>query len=268
MKLHFDPYQIFRSSNTPTGLYARQKWLGESESTQWQQDFQRCVRMLLADQSSDGSWDGDPLATINRLFGLHLTQRSSTRQINDALDWLLGGIKITQKGLVVRLKVMDVADTDLKGLPFVWSRPEILLTSATLFLCSIFSRQIDPAVIKFYQRLCVESSRWIQDNKSLHNVLRALVVHPVFSRDNAVKAAVGHLAACQTETGDWGDDFPFCQTVNALAHLDLPQAERQLENAFRRLIDIQNSDGTFGSDAREWNTFLCVHALRNKGILK
>ena len=51
--------------------------------------------MLLADQSSDGSWNDDPLATINRLFGLHLTQRSRTRQINIALDWLLDGIEIT-----------------------------------------------------------------------------------------------------------------------------------------------------------------------------
>ena len=30
MKLHFDPYQIFRFSRTPPGLYARQKWLEEA----------------------------------------------------------------------------------------------------------------------------------------------------------------------------------------------------------------------------------------------
>ena len=268
MKLHYDPCQIFRSSNTPAGLYARQKWLGESGTQQWLQDFQECVSTLLADQSSGGSWHGDPLATINRLFGLHLTQRSSTRQIDGALDWLLGGIEITQEGLVIRHKVGDVADTDLKGLPFVWSRSDILLTSATLFLCSIFSRQKDPSVLKLYRWLCDHSGVWMQDSRSLHNVLRALVVHPVFTRDSVVKTAVDRLVDCQTEIGDWGDDYPFCQTVNALAHLNLPQAERQLEKAVRRLIDIQKSNGTFGSDEPEWNTFLCVHALRNKGILK
>lgn len=122
MKLRFDPYQIFRSSQTPAGLYARQKWLDESETQQWRQDFQKCVRMLLADQSSDGSWNDDPLATINRLFGLHLTQRSSTWQIDIALDWLLGEIKITQEGLVVRHEIQNISNIGLSGLPFVPSR--------------------------------------------------------------------------------------------------------------------------------------------------
>jgi hypothetical protein len=35
MRLSNDPYQIFRYSRTPAGLYARQKWLGEAESSQW-----------------------------------------------------------------------------------------------------------------------------------------------------------------------------------------------------------------------------------------
>ena len=35
MRLRNDPYQIFRHSRTAAGLYARQKWLGEAESSQW-----------------------------------------------------------------------------------------------------------------------------------------------------------------------------------------------------------------------------------------
>lgn len=40
MILRHDPYQAFRSSKTPAGIYARPKWLGEAESPQWKIDFQ------------------------------------------------------------------------------------------------------------------------------------------------------------------------------------------------------------------------------------
>jgi hypothetical protein len=59
---------------------------------------------------------------------------------------------------------------------------------------------------------------------------------------------------------------PFYQTVNALAHLNLSQADIQLERAFKRLHEMQRRDGSWGRSQREWNTFLIVHALKNKGV--
>ena len=58
--------------------------------------------------------------------------------------------------------------------------------------------------------------------------------------------------------------MPFYQIVNALAHLDLPEADRQLELAFQHVIESQKPDGTWRSDQPEWHTFLVVHALKNK----
>jgi hypothetical protein len=49
--------------------------------------------------------------------------------------------------------------------------------------------------------------------------------------------------------------------------LNLSQAEVQLERAFTRLIETQNSDGTWRNRDPEWNTFLSIHALKNKGLL-
>jgi hypothetical protein len=43
-------------------------------------------------------------------------------------------------------------------------------------------------------------------------------------------------------------------------------AEEQLEKAFRRLFKSQNADGTWDETEPEWNTFLAVHALKNKGL--
>ena len=269
MKLRYDPYQVFRFSKTPVGLYARQKWLGEAGTPQWKIDFKETVVALLADQLPDGSWQHDTIKTIKRLFGLHLTVRSSTAQIDAALTWLLSKISFQAEEIHVGVDDLD-AVTGLEGLPFITSRPAMLLTGAALFLSSIFGHQSDPDVLALYQCLSKEGikskGRWF-DETSSHNVLRAMVVHPVFAEDEATALAVKHLGDLQTDTGTWKHNLPFYQTLNALAHLELDLAEKQLEKAFVLLFEKQNSDGTWSHDEPEWNTFLAIHALKNKGLL-
>ena len=132
MKLHYDPFQIFRGSRTPAGLYARQKWLGEAETAAWQTGFKARVNDLLANQSADGSWQHAGVETVRRLFGLHLTLRSANNAIEKALAWLLAKTGPNQEGLHTPNDT-DVARADLSGLPFVLGRLEMLLTGATLF---------------------------------------------------------------------------------------------------------------------------------------
>ena len=123
----------------------------------------------------------------------------------------------------------------------------MFLTGASLFLSTIFGRQDDPAVLVLYQWLCkkvFKSKGFWLDATSSHNIFRALVVHPEFAKDGATDLMVERLSELQTDKGDWGPDLPFYQTLNALAHLKLPQGERQLERAFARPIKTQNSEGT------------------------
>jgi hypothetical protein len=269
MKLRYDPYQVFRFSKTPAGLYARQKWLAEADTPQWKIDFKETVATLLADQLPDGSWRHATVETIHRLFGLHLTVRSSSAQIDNALTWILDKIAFHAEGIHVHAE--DISTIfKLEGLPFIPSRPDMFLTGAALFLSTIFGRENDPDILTLYQWLISEGvknqGRWF-DEASSNNVLRAMVVHPVFSKDKATALAAGHLADLQTDAGTWDHDLPFYQILNALAHLDLHQAETQLEKAFERLFKIQNSDGTWSQSEPEWNTFLAIHALKNKGFL-
>ena len=269
MILRYDPYKIFIDSKTPAGLYARQKWLNEATHQSWQQDYSTAVRTILADQASDGSWHQSPLETIKRLFGLHLTVRASSPEISSALNWLLDKILFKPDEIEVTIEE-DLAADSLVGLPFMAGRWEHFLSAAVLFLAAIFGRGDDPKVLAIYRRMSdmgiKSEGRWV-DQASFHNILRAMVVHPVFAKDKATTMAVNILADLQTDSGDWGRILPFYQTLNALAHLDLPQAEAQLEIAFRRLIESQNSDGTWSRSEPEWNTFLAIHALRNKGLL-
>lgn len=146
----------------------------------------------------------------------------------------------------------------------------MFLTGAALFLSSIFGHQLDPDALALYQWLSKagikSKGRWF-DETSSHNVLRAMVVHPVFVEDKATALAVEHLADLQTDKGTWGHNLPFYQILNALAHLKLDQAEKQLEKALVLLFENQNSDGTWSHDEPEWNTFLAIHALKNKELL-
>jgi hypothetical protein len=269
MKLRYDPFQVFRFSKTPVGLYARQKWLGEAGTPQWEFDFKETVGALLADQSPDGSWRNATVETTHHLFGLHLTVRSSTAQIDTALTWILDKIAFQAKGIHVRVEDISTI-LNLDGLPFIQSRPDMFLTGAALFLSTIFGRQSDPDVLVLYKWLSSigikNQGRWF-DEKSSHNIFRAMVVHPVFAKDESTALAEGRLADLQTDTGTWGHNLPFYQTLNALAHLELGQVEKQLERAFGLIFETQNSDGTWSHDEPEWNTFLTLHALKNKGLL-
>lgn len=53
-----------------------------------------------------------------------------------------------------------------------------------------------------------------------------------------------------------------------MAHLPFQASHRQLVKASGVLCEMQNVDGTWGGEDREWNTFLVVHALKNKGWLE
>jgi len=267
MHLRYDPYAVFRDSQTPAGLYARQKWLAESESSAWQSDFRKTVKRLETGQRPDGSWQQSELETITRLFGLHLTVREPDAGITAGLDWLLGRLAHPPENRTVR-PAPD--DSLFRGLPFVPGDPEALLQGGVLFLATIFGRSRDPGIRERYRAmdggLFSGPAVW-SDPRATSNLFRALVVHPEFSRTNAVRAAVRQLADLQSADGDWQPPLPFYQILNALAHLDCPEADQQLARAFDQLAARQNKDGSWGRFDPEWNTFLAVHALRNKGHL-
>ena len=266
--LTYDPLTVFETSVTPPGLYARKKWLGQEDTPAWRADFRATVASLVRGQGSDGSWNGSVVDTIQRLFGLHLTLREPDDEIHRALDWLMSQTREIA-GKPGRFGRGPRAD-DLRGLPFSPGRFERLVSGATLFLAAIFGREARPEVLTLYRQLSREGierkGRWCGWSCS-NNVLRAFVVHPVYRQDEATLMAVKTLSRVQRPSGEWPGDVPFFQTVNALAHLTMEEADTQVEAAFQRLRKTQNMDGTWGRSQPEWNTFLVVHAFKNKGIL-
>lgn len=266
--IRHNPYAIFTSSPSPVGIYARKRWLGQEQTPQWKVDFQRAAERLLAGQSPDGSWDGSVVETVQRLFGLHLTVREPNRQIDAALDWLIERALGVTKGQ--SLPKENLGGGRLHALPFTPGDFGLFVTGGTLFLSNAFGRAHDPRVLGLYawlSRRTLSKTRRSPGWLSANTILRALVVHPVYSRHAATEELVGRLSRVQEESGRWGKAVPLYQTVNALAHLDSEAAGRQVRRAFAYLARTQHPDGTWGRAQREWDTFLVVHALRKKGIL-
>lgn len=270
MKLRYDPYQIFKTRKTPIGLYARQKWLGESDTVQWRGDFHETIGVLISGQSEDGLWNASPHESIRRLFGLHLTQRSIIPEIEKSLDTLMKQI-LRHKSISSLDTPCDPVSPDAyRELPFVTGQTHVSIVSMVLFLAAVFHKDREPAVLAHYRLI----SQWVTENATSFdawpdnsNALRALVVHPYYGKDRSTVVLVDYLAEIQEQSGRWPSQIPFYLTINALAHLHLERAERQWDNALATLYKTQNSDGSWGNKDFEWNTFLVVHALKNKGCL-
>jgi hypothetical protein len=269
VKLRYNPFQIFQGSKTPVGLYARQKWLGESDTSDLQNDFHETVLSLMNGQSDDGSWNHSPLESIRRLFGLHLTLRKRTEEIEKALGWLMRHF-LNYNPLDQSGPIEPLASDAFRELPFTPGQPHLSMVCPTLFLAAIFQKDSESIVIDHYSLL----SRWVAEDagdiekwSDKNNALRSFIVHPNYAEEPATMTLVDSLAEIQDLSGQWPAQIPFFQTVNALAHLRLNSAHRQWVKALVVLLNRQNRDGSWGNEDHEWNTFLVVHALKNKGFL-
>jgi hypothetical protein len=167
--------------------------------------------------------------------------------------------------------IEPLAPDAFRELPFTpGGHRHFSLVCATLFLAAIFQRGSESIVTAHYRLL----SRWVAENtwdmdawSDISNALRSLIVHPDYAEDPATATLVDHLGEIQDPSGRWPDPIPFFQTANAIAHLRLNSAHSQWINALTILSNIQNADGSWGDVDREWNTFLVVHALKNKACL-
>ena len=269
MKLRSDPMQVFRFSKTPVGLYARQHWFNESQTPEWLHDFNDTVKMLYQGQATSGCWNNSLIDTIRRLFYLHLTIREQTEAVMMGLEWLLTTTLVLPDKLT-EYRQEKFSMKDVRGLPFAHSHSCVFLTTASIFLATVFGRYDDQRVLIACDKLNREGiqtgGHW-HGWASLTNALRAFAVHPIYVRSGSVLLAVNALANAQTLEGNWISTVPFYKTINTLAHLNIPQADKQFEHALARLTKTQSHDGSWGRVEQEWSTFLVVHALKRKGIL-
>lgn len=268
--LYHDPLLIFLNSKTPTGLYARQRWLEQGDAESWKVDFNQTVYELFLGQKMNGSWEDSPLLTIRRLFGLHLTVRNRNKQIEEAIEWLFSQYIFSKEKEPLVRRSAFVPASDLQNLPFSRGCYDHFMTCAILFLASLFGYAYDERVLRTYDKLenngKGKKEKWCNWSCS-NNFLRACIVHPEYKDCERVRFFVSALQKVQKNGGLWPAPIPFYQTVNALGHLDTEQSDDILIRAFRKLRENQNKEGTWGRTDKEWKTFLIVHAIKRKGLL-
>lgn len=266
LTLKHNPYLLFQTSSSPMGLYARQKWLGQAASQAWHRDFEVAVSRCRSGQESNGLWHGSSLETIQRLFGLHLTVRDVDPDIDRALDALLAAVLTAGANRARR----RVEGNRLNGLPFVPGKWIEVVGPATVFLAAIFGRDQHDDVVELIGRLndgLLGRHPAALPLAAGHNGLRAFVVLQNAAKLPAIRLLLPWMARRQTARGDWGREIPFSQGLNALAHLDLPDARHQCARAFDHLVATQNPDGSWGRSQKEACSFLAIHALRNQGMI-
>jgi len=265
--LTYDPLEVFYNSKTPIGLYARQKWLNQEGTGNWKRDFRETVDALFSGQGTNGSWNDSLLKTIHKLFGLHLTVRAINERIENSLEWLLSRKAFIKEVKSMREQTSQIFSKDLQNLPFSRGCSEHFVKGSILFLATIFGKGDDARVIRTYEALCTRGEqrggKWCTWSCS-NNILRAFVVHPRYAESKALKLFLARLAEIQRSDGSWTRQIPFYQTINALGHLDFRLSDSLLRRAFQRFRETQNSDGTWGTRQKEWNTFLINHALQRK----
>ena len=276
MKLRYDPYGIFYRDSSPFGLYARKKWLHEDRTPAFKLDFNRTVSEIYAAQKEDGSWNHSAVDTARELFFLHLTVREKTAQIHRALEWLMrlhaevAGEKTDMNGE----KNMNAHFPTMgHTLPFLPCRKWCFLNAAILFLATVFQIEEKSEYRKLYEEWQSEITR---SRKTLtpaerNNILRAYVVNPKQEQQPLIGKIISSLQKQQTERGDWGEEYDFFQLFNALAHSSSRDADLQVQKALPLVFASQKADGTWGSRPVQnpvLATFLTVHALKNKGLLK
>jgi hypothetical protein len=155
---------------------------------------------------------------------------------------------------IFRLYEKEIGLVSLQDMPFVKSSVPALLKAMLPFPAIIFGRDGDAAVAKQYNalfwRFAPKLKRW-RSIAATQNFLRDLVVQTDLATGREVKTAVRSLERMQGMTGIWQENINPYLTVNALGHLNMPEADRQIKKACARLVHTQNRNGTWGSVRQE-----------------
>ena len=240
------------------------KWLGESESPEWKNDFRETVEKIPINGVRD---EKNTVSSVKKLFYLHLTVRELTPEIEEAVLNLVD----KSENIIKRREQTIITDRDLENLPFTGGETFIVIPPAALFMATIFGLSENNSVKMLFKNLTDFSADITSEGNKIvfsHNLYRALAVNPLYSSHPVAVGITEMLADTQSERGDWNGKLPFYQTLNAAAHIESEDTGNILRKALPKLINTQNTDGSWGEgENREWNTFLAVHALKNRNLL-
>ena len=264
MIIKYDPYSVFKAGSSPASLYARKKWLGETDTIEWKNDYKKTVSEI----KENGIWvEENTITSVKKLFDLHLTVRDTTPEIKAAVIRLLK----KSEDILIKIDKTIITDNETANLPFAGGESCLVIPPAALFLAVIFNLTQNTSFENIFDKMLILSNKTLSENNNIifiHNFFRVLAVNPEYEALLETDSILDRLLSLQTPSGDWNNIIPFYQAVNAAAHINSEKADIIFRKALKSIISGQNKDGSWGSgELKEWNTFLTVHALKNKSVL-
>jgi hypothetical protein len=259
MEFRADPFESFRSGDSPIAIHARRRWMGTGP-----RETRDAVAKIRKSQGKDGSWDGSVARTIESLFALTLLDKSSPAT-SRAIEWLITTSRVPERMLHYKDLFFGAARGDLETLrdtPFTTGCSGFVQSGAILYFASLFGADDEARITGAFKWLnalpAIRDGRWCSASCS-NNILQAFAVTPKMNASEAMRIAVDRLAKDQLPNGAWRGGVPFYPTLNALGRVPLKAARKQLELAACK-VAARPPRGVL-------NAFLMMDALERGGLL-
>lgn len=267
--LELDPWRYVESLQSPIGAYLKRvvfKQTSEADLT---------IRLhdeIVAEQSADGSWKGLFVHTASNLWNLYLLGYDATATcVKKGLAWLLSIQKHQYRGYPGFFLSNSRADArEMRSTMYGEFGPGCSIFYQTAYAVHLFllfgfgQNQRVQTTIKSYLQFW--RPNWCGAWCTI-NVLRVLIEHPLSASSAPTEKGVRALARTQTKRGAW-KGYPFYHTFHAMSRAEQPLAKKQVQKALQSVVKRQNADGSWGSKAKETESFLVLDALRNAGYLQ
>jgi hypothetical protein len=267
--LEFDPWRYVESLQSPIGAYLKRVVFKQKPEADL---IVRLHDEVVTEQSADGSWNGLFVHTANNLWNLYLLGYDANDPcVKKGLDWLLSIQKHQYCGYPGFFLSNSRADArEMRSAMYGEFGPGCSIFYQTTYAVHLFlsfgfgQNQRVQTTIKSYLQFW--RPNWCGAWCTI-NVLRVLIEHPMSASSEPTEKGVWALARTQTKRGSW-KGYPFYHTLHAMSRAEQPLAKKQVKRALQSVVKRQNADGSWGSKAKELESFLTLDALRNAGHLQ
>ncbi len=265
-ELAVNPLNYVENLESPIGVYLRRE-IFQKETKADAALKRELHEKMVADQSTDGSWDQLFVHTANSFWNLALlSYDAQDRSVKRGLEWLLSIQRHQYRGYLGFFHSNNRRDPSVMRATFYGEfGPGCTIfyqTTYAIHLLHMFgfddNRQVQTTVKSYLQFWRPDwCGAWCTIN-----VLRMLIEHPLSMESKQVKSGLKALAKRQTKTGAW-KGFPFYHTFHALSRAHDALAKKQFKTPLPLVVKRQNKDGSWGRKQPETETFLVLDALKN-----
>jgi len=270
IEFEVDPLNCVANLESPIGVYLRRE-LFKKESKAEAALKKKLHDKIATAQSTDGSWNQLFVTTANNLWDLWLLgYDGQDNAVRRGLEWLLSIQRYLYRGYPGFFNTDNRKDPSLmRSILYGEFGPGCTIFYETTYAVHLFhsygfddNSQVQTTVRSYLQ---FWRPNWCGAWCNL-NVLRMLIEHPLSRESKQVEDGLRYFSRRQTRAGAW-KGYAFYHTFHALSRAKQHLGAKQVKKAMPVIIRRQNSDGSWGKQNQETNTYLVLDAIKNSEAL-